>query len=498
MMGDPKGQRGLNELFFFAKEICGFKDLSEDTHGPICRTISSALVHDSKRAGIVIPRDCFKSSIGLSATLWMFTREAILRQNRDWRTLIDTATLSLSSKHLRWIASQLRGNSEYRRLYGDFTDADHGAIMNQREIYVSHRGSTFKREPNFIASAIKAEVTGMHFDLHWYDDLIGERNFHTPTLRQNAWEHYEASLSLKEPDGKELYTATRWHDADVTGRLLKREAEAEIKEWVWIVKSILNEDGTAFFQERYPLEKIAQLRANRSVFLFASQYLNDPVQKEFAITFEADKMYVPRSTFPRLRLTTVTVDPNFRDESASAGDSACIIVGGFCQWMKWWGKSVEIGTWRASEFIDRLFAAYFEWSPQIMKIERKFTSFLEYSIKLKQKELGVVLPLVWIERDNRSKDVRYANLEPLFRGGRVHFANEIEEKVKKEMEDELARCGFSAHDDFLDALSDQFAQVNPVFGDSNQEPDAVIPRARPSDLQRYGRMYGDPNEGLEN
>ena len=499
-MKDPKGQRGLNELFFFAKEICGFRDLSETTHEPICKRISTALVHNRRKAGVVIPRDHFKSSLGLATVLWLFTRAVVLYKNRDWRTLIDTNVLGLSSKHLRWIASQLRGNEEYIRLYGNFCDEDdEGVRVNQREIYISGRNLQVKREPNFMASGIRAEATGNHFDLQWYDDIVSEKNFDTIAKRQIAWEHYEASQFLKEPEALELFTATRWHDADVTGRILKREKELpeEMQSWDWYIKPIWEEE-VPLFPERFPAERIRTMQATMSAFMFASQCMNDPVQKEFSIPFDSMTLYLPRIEFPkRLRLKTVTLDPNFRDEQSVGGDNACLIVGAFCQWMKWWGLEVRLGKWTATELIDNLFEINSVYRPHVFKIERKFTSFLAYSIKLRERELGITLPILWIDRDRRPKEVRYTNLEPMFKGGRVRFAAEISERVKHEMEDELTRCGFSAHDDFLDALSDQFAEVNPVFGESDIEEVIIERQEAARAIPKYS-MVGNPMDGLEN
>jgi len=504
MVADPVGQSGLSSLFYFAKNICGFTDLSEGTHEPICKVIQAALLRDKKRAGIIIPRDCFKTSIGLAAILWIFTRQAVLYGNRDWRTLVDTGILELSKKHIHWIGSQLKGNTLYRSLYGNFLDVNKGARFSSREIYVS--GRTKHKEPNFVASSVKSEVTGLHFDLQWYDDIIGERNHHTPHLRSKAWEHYQASQALLDPQGMVLYTATRWHDGDVTGRLLKRDADEIDKQWTFYIRSIINPDGSAFFPERYPLDKCESMRRNTSVFLWQSQYMNDPVLKDFAIPFKTDTMYKYRSEFPeRLRSKTVTVDPAFKDDAYAAGDYAAMIVGGFDQYMNWWGIDVQLGTWNASQFIDKLFELNLRWQPNIFKIERKFTSFLDYAIRLRSRQNGIILPIQWIDRDLRSKENRFQCLEPMFRNHHIYFAQEIDERTKVEMEDELTRCGFSAHDDFLDALADQFAMVNPVMGTEGESP--TFPMSMPvatnlseklsNEAVRFS-MWGTTDDLMEN
>lgn len=457
-------KKGLEDLFYFAKEICGFKDMSVETHGPICARIS-ARVLDGKRIGIVIPRDHFKSSLGLAMCVWMFTRKAVLENDLGYRIMVDSATLDQSTKHIMWIGRLLR-SERYKELYGNFVDRRKGASVAKRQIFASGRDNTHK-DPNFAANGIGAEATGGHFELVWHDDLVGEKNWHTPSLRQKAYEHFEATESFLEPTGTKFITATRWHDGDVTGHLIKKEEEApdHEKDWEFYVRAAI-EDGKALFPERWPLERLAMLKGRITAFKWASQYMNDPVIKEFAIPVEATDLYRPIDIFPkRLRLKTVTVDPNFRDEQQSSGDFGCFVVGGFDPFMHWWGLDVRLGFWTASQFIDQMFDIYKVWKPDIIKIERKFTSFLMYAINDRQAQLGVRLPISLIDRDMRSKETRYACLEPLFRSKKIKFSKDIQEKTKREMEDELTRCGSSAHDDFLDALSDQFEQVNPVIGE---------------------------------
>jgi hypothetical protein len=179
-----------------------------------------------------------------------------------------------------------------------------------------------------------------------------------------------------------------------------------------------------------------------------------------------------------------------------------MLVGGFDQFMQWWGLDYQMGFWTASQFIEKLFEIHAIWRPHVFKIERKFTSFLQYAIRLKERELGIVLPILWIDRDMRSKETRYVSLEPMFRAGRIRLAYEIEEKTKREIEDELTRCGSSAHDEFLDCLSDQFEQLNPVIGNEgmaatfNEETPELVAVTMPVSKMRYS-MYGSPDAGLD-
>ena len=152
-----------------------------------------------------------------------------------------------------------------------------------------------------------------------------------------------------------------------------------------------------------------------------------------------------------------TLDPNFRNEDQESGDNACIVVGGLDAKANWWGLDVQLGQWKTDELINRVLNAYVMWRPHRVRIEKKFTAHFMTALQNEASKRGLMLPIEMIERDWRGKEQRFAGLQPLFASNRIFFAAEIDKLTKEEMEEELERVGAAAHDDFLDALSDQFA-----------------------------------------
>lgn len=464
--------------------MCGFRDFSPVLHGEMCERFTETIVQKHGNLALVIPRDMFKSSLGQAAILWLFTRKAILDGDFQFRTLVDTATLVLSQKHIAWIGRTMRANRTYRSLFGDFYGKGKG--FGAREIYVKQRGAGGNaKEPNFMASAVRAEVTGLHFDFHWYDDIVAERNWHTQHLRQQGVEHFHNSLNLLEPHGSILYTATPWHDGDNLGVLRRAEKErqrgGQPQFFDFYVRAALerpdrtpdDDHGQSIFPERWPTEKLLAKKSNPATpkFIWRAQQMCDPTVPDYAIPFDRESMYVSRDDFPeRFRIKVATVDPNFRGQDQASGDNACIVVGGFDSKQNFWVQDVRLGSWSAADFIDQLFNVYLTWRPNLLRIERKFTSFLEYAIHEREARDGLRLPLVWIDRDWRSKDTRHASLHPLFAGKRIKFASELPASVKAEIEEELERVGSSAHDDFLDALTDQFTGMYPVMREEEDAP----------------------------
>lgn len=504
-MGRPsKETLALGNLYVYAKEVCGLTLLSPKLHGEMCECIMDALVRNKHNQALLVPRGFFKSSLGLATSVWLSIRKAIIENNYEWRTLIDTETMTLSKKHIGWIARMLT-SPEHVRLFGQFFGRKRGTgngeiFFNQRAV----RGGV-TREPNFMASSQKSERTGLHFDFHWYDDLVGERNWHTSALRQKTVEHFYSSLNLLEPGGLVLYTATPWHDNDLTGTLIRAQAETERKDesrffHIYKRAALENEKrepdenfGESIFPERFSTD---ELRAKRVMmeragkrFLWRAQQMIDPCVPEEAIPFDRGTLYAPRSSFPNhafLRLKTVTVDPNFRDADRAGGDYAAIICGGFDHHANWWGIDVRMGRWTSEEFIEQLFDVNRTWRPHMFRMEKKFTSHLMSAIKQQESIRNETIPMTFIERDWRSKEMRYTGLKAIFGSHRIKFADEILETVKDEMEDELSRLGTSAHDDFLDALMDQFTGMNPVVSEMEAEEQYGLMPASGGARQMFG------------
>src|SRR6202142_3776473 len=486
-MALSKEREALQNLYFYAKEVCGLSLLSPKLHGEMCEVITDGLVKERHNVAVLVPRGFFKSSLGLATCTWLAMGKAVMENDYEWRALIDTETMTLSKKHIGWIARVITSR-QHVKFFGEVYKRGKGA--GNGEIFFNQRATKggVTREPNFMASSQKLERTGLHFDFHWYDYLLGERNCTTNAFRQHTIEHFYSSLNLLEPGGLVLYTATPWRDGDLSGALMKAQKEAEKKDekkfFSFYVRYALENEkrepdenfGVSIFPERFPTEdlqgKRKMMERGGKRYLWRAQQMIDPCVPEEAIPFDRQTLYAPRTSFPNhafLRLKTVTVDPNFRDSDKASGDYAAIVVGGFDHHANWWGIDVRMGRWTSQEFIDQLFDVNKTWRPHLFRMEKKFTSHLMSAIHQQESLRNEAIPMTFVERDWRSKDMRHEMLKAIFGSHRIKFAAEIAESVKDEMEDELSRVGTSTYDDFLDALGDQFTGIYPVISEMDRE-----------------------------
>lgn len=197
-----------NDLFLFARDVCGYKDLTWQTHGPIVE----GLMSETKRKLICIPRSCFKSSLGSVAyPIWCLMR------NPNERILIDSELYTNSKNFLREIKAILRTNV-FIELFGDWI----GVVWTEGEIVVKGRTKPLK-EPSIACSGIGAEKTSQHYDRICGDDLSSTQSVNTPELAQKVINHYRLYTSLLEPDGTIVVIGTRYSEADIIGFILENE-----------------------------------------------------------------------------------------------------------------------------------------------------------------------------------------------------------------------------------------------------------------------------------
>lgn len=209
---DYHRRRYCNSLFDTAKELCGYKDITKFTHGPMIAALEEA----SPRKLIVMPRGTFKSSISSVAyPIWLLMRDP------NERILLDSELYSNSKNLLREIKMHLTSDT-FKYYFGDWM----GEPWNEGEAAVKVRTKIFK-EASITASGIGAEKTGQHYRIAIADDLNSPNNSHTEEGREKVVQHYRYLTSILEPDGILAVVATRYHMLDIPGFCLRNEIEME-------------------------------------------------------------------------------------------------------------------------------------------------------------------------------------------------------------------------------------------------------------------------------
>lgn len=203
-------------LFHLAKFGLGYQDLTWGTHGRIIEALES----DTPRKLICVPRGTFKSS--LAAVAYPIFR---LINNPNLRILIDSELYMNSATFLREIKAHLQSDKMVP-IFGRFRNDSN---WNEGEITIAQRVRP-KKEASITCGGIGTTKVGQHYDIIIGDDYNSPKNTMTPEGRKKVIDHIRYNISILEPGGTYVFTATRYHEEDITGFILKDLVGISVKE----------------------------------------------------------------------------------------------------------------------------------------------------------------------------------------------------------------------------------------------------------------------------
>ncbi|MBK7550120.1 MAG: phage terminase large subunit [Rhodoferax sp.] len=135
----------------------------------------------------------------------------------------------------------------------------------------------------YIAAGVGTAITGRGADIALIDDAF--RDWYTSTLYTRLM-----------PGAAIVVIGTRWHDDDLSGRLLAAQAHGGDK-WEVLNLPAISDDNEALWPEWYPLERLEQIRAVLPARDWNSLYQQNPVPDDgefFKKEWLADYQTLPK------------------------------------------------------------------------------------------------------------------------------------------------------------------------------------------------------------
>lgn len=171
-----------------------------------------------------------------------------------------------------------------------FPDAWLNPAGNPFGYYAIGRGATEEWEtPNgsiFKCAGIGAGLTGRGFHFGLIDDPVkGRAEAESSTIRDRDWDWYVTVFCTRAmPGARKLLIMTRWNQDDLAGRILKRMQDGGEQWKVINLKAIAEKNdpigrrpGEALWDERYPIEKLEQIREIEGIYNWSALYGGEPV-----------------------------------------------------------------------------------------------------------------------------------------------------------------------------------------------------------------------------
>ncbi len=226
---------------------------------------------------------------------------------------------------------RLIDSPEYRHVFAGTTlsgknvasDAHGSWLRNKEEFEVVGHGGKYR------AAGVGGGIMGMTATVGIIDDYLkGAAEAGSPTMRNRVWDWYAMDFSSRlNNSSKQLIIATRWHEDDLVGRILRDEQLS--RNWHKIVIPAICEQegavlgdprkkGEALFPEKHNIERLQNQRL-LSERRFQCLYQQNPKankdiliypEYEYDVEGEYDSLAVPE---------TLGLDHGYNDETALVG-----------------------------------------------------------------------------------------------------------------------------------------------------------------------------------
>ncbi len=255
------------DLFFFADEILRdpiFPRLQIGLHDELCH-----IIQKETDCVILMPRNHLKSTLCSEAyPLWK------LGINPNIRTLIASATLDEAQTFLDIIKQHINSNERLKFIFpnlkpmkaqykkGNYEQWNQSEIKTQRDRKI--------KEPSISVMGALQTKTGMHYDIHIYDDTMTEKNAQTDDTIEKIIRWYETSLNLMDRGGVKIIIGTRYRDNDLYGWLEEHSPlpfycrkAIENNEYVWT--------------DKLSIDRVKKMERELSSYVFSCQYMNEPI-----------------------------------------------------------------------------------------------------------------------------------------------------------------------------------------------------------------------------
>lgn len=133
----------------------------------------------------------------------------------------------------------------------------------------------------YVAAGVGTAITGRGADVLLIDDPLKDREEADSEIqRQKIWDWYTSTAYTRlAPGGRIIVIQTRWHEDDLSGRLIADEARGGDK-WVKLELPAIDEGGAALWPDFYPLPVLERYRSVLPARDWSALYQQRPTPDE--------------------------------------------------------------------------------------------------------------------------------------------------------------------------------------------------------------------------
>jgi predicted phage terminase large subunit-like protein len=196
-----------------------------------------------------------------------------LGRNPNHQVIAASYAHKLAAKFGRQVRN-LIASKEYQSIFPGVSLAEDSEAKDL--FHTSHEGA-------YLAAGVDGPVTGSGGHLVAIDDPVkGRKEAESETIRDNAWDWYRGDLYTRlMPGARIAVMQTRWHEDDLSGRILENEGRVEDGgQWHVLELPAIDEAGSALWPEWFPIETLERIRQAIGPRDFSALYQQRPQPDE--------------------------------------------------------------------------------------------------------------------------------------------------------------------------------------------------------------------------
>ena len=420
-----------NSLFYYGKYILGFSAFDESVHQEW-----EFFLKGRKRLKLVlIPRGHFKSSF---FTISHPLQELCLDKRK--RFLLTNAVFDNAKSFLGSIKQQIELNPKLK-----WWGLEPGDPWSSEEITIKR--DSIHKEPSVSIAGIGSQLPSQHYDEIIWDDLVNDKNITSKEYIDKVIDWWKNSLNLLDPGGLGIIIGTLWHYRDLYQYVIENLAE----HFDIIIKKATKDDGSIYFESRFPKEELDRLKTLLGPYIYNLQYQNELTDPEDAI-IKRDWI-LKYKELPKPVRYFMTIDPALSEDPTA--DYSVIMICAVDADNNLYVVDYFRDHVNPRVLIDEIFKKAAEYNPVKIGIETvAFQRVLKFWLEDKMREKGKFLVIEELKTSDRAKPDRILALQPRFSAKTVYI-----KPWMVDLEDELIRFRYpesnQLHDDLIDALAYQ-------------------------------------------
>ena len=199
-----------------------------------------------------------------------------LGRNPDKRVVLASYAADLAQRFSRLARTVIQSES-YQRVFEGIGLAQDSRSAENWDL-AGYRGG-------MKSVGVGGPLTGHGANLLIIDDPVKNREeANSEVVRQSVWDWYTSTAYTRlEENAAVVVVMTRWHEADLMGRLIEAQKVPGGDQWTILHMPALSEAGEALWPDKYTVEDLERIRSNIGEYDWNALYQGAPRPREGAM-----------------------------------------------------------------------------------------------------------------------------------------------------------------------------------------------------------------------